>query len=71
MTYHTKYIQTSNLKLNFENWEALSFSFESNFSKESAIVHITENKNQSLISSKQSAFFSEKGSSGYRMNNVL
>ena len=49
MTCDTKYVQTSNLKLNFKNYNYWNFWFESILSNESAIEDITKNEKQTLI----------------------
>ena len=49
MAHNTKYIQTSNLKLSFKNWEALLEFFNWINPFQSAIAHITENEKQTLI----------------------
>ena len=50
MIHDTKYIQTSNLKLSFKNWEALLEFFNWLNPFQSAIAHITEKEKQTLIS---------------------
>ena len=50
MIHDTKYIQNSNLKLSFKNWEALLEFFNWLNPFQSAIAHITEKEKQTLIS---------------------
>ena len=51
MTWSTKYILTLSLKLSFENWETLlKFLIWIHLSNESALIHITKNGKQTLIS---------------------
>ena len=81
MTFDTKYIQTSNLKLSYENREHLlkflawmnffySIWYSAYYEKQNKQNKIKQ-KRKHLFHTKQGVFCSEKCSSGYRINNIL